>query len=162
MAKTTLPAKTTKSRAVVKNPRKSVLTPELYNAVVRSAKLNKITLRSSHFDIDVAYFQTPEEKHKLGYDDKWKGFSFNPDSGIAGGTIQWSVDVQTGRKKAVKVRTSYVVIYDGLEGHKEHAVRAFIERVGRVATYSYFRSHMAQLSWESGADLPVMPVLHSL
>ncbi len=163
MVKKTTPAKSNKPKAAVKKSRKPKLTTKDYHAVIRAANLKKIALRGSHFDINNAYFNTPEKKRKFGYDHKWTEIVYDPEKGVAGGVIEWSIGVQTGRKKGLKARISYIVIYDGFdEVHKEHAVRKFVKRVGRVATYSYFRSHIAQLNWESEADLPVMPVLSSL
>ncbi len=46
-----------------------------------------------------------------------------------------------------------------MEVTSDEAVLVFVERVGKFATYPYFRAHCSQLSWESGADLPILPVI---
>lgn len=133
--------------------------PEDYNAVIMAAHLSNIVLKKSEFEIGEDYRRVPRASHKHKYGHKWESVNYDQDAGIAGGSMEWSVSVQTGRKKGLKVKAVFLIVYENLQRLNPEAVEMFIETVGRVAIYPYFRNHVSQLSWQSGAKLPILPVI---
>lgn len=139
---------------------------ERYNAIVDTAELGDIFLQTCVFDIQPEYFlarslgksgEGPKPKFRIY--SSTEGVTFVSADGVVGANFIWQVKTKVGRKQLLKLRCVYVCYYSGLEGQDEEAAIAFLKRVGRFATYSYFRSYVSQISWASGADLPMLPVL---
>ena len=138
--------------------------PEDYNAVTQSARLATISLLDCKFVVKPGFFKDREEgepRHKFVYGHELEEPRYVPKRGLATGQFTWKVEVRVSRKKVLNLVATYLIVYENLEDMNAGAVSAFVERVGRYATYPYFRSLASQLSWESGAQLPVMPVISS-
>ena len=131
--------------------------PAEYNAVVRNAKILSIVLKESTFEMKDEYFTDPKS-HKFSFGTECKETRYLKKRGIGLGHFICSVSVRHGRKKVLKVRVVYLIMYENLRDKNREAVLAFVELIGKFATYPYFRTHVSQLSWESGASLPVLPV----
>ncbi len=71
----------------------------------------------------------------------------------------WSLTAERGDKTVVGTEANYLIFYSGLEECNEAAVKRFLSRVSRFAVYPYFRAHVSQLSWESSANLPLLPTI---
>lgn len=132
--------------------------PAEYNAVARNAKILSITLMKSTFEMKDEYFIDPKS-HKFVFGSKCKQTKYIAKRGIGLGHFICSVSVRHGRKKVLKVRLVYLIIYENLRDKNREAVLAFVKLIGKFATYPYFRTHVSQLNWESGASLPVLPVI---
>ncbi len=138
--------------------------PEDYAAVTQRAQLSSIHLLSCAFRVHPEFSGDPAHdarRRKFSYGITFTEFAHDTEVGQAVGHFTWSVDVRSGRKKVVSIKATYAITYTNLESMKSGSVLAFVERVGRFATYPYFRSLVSQLSWESGAQLPIMPVISS-
>lgn len=138
---------------------------EKYNAVVDAAELADVSLISCDFHIQPEYFEQKAlqkdgaGKLKYSFGGTLGGFQFHSEEGLVGGEYAWNLTARAGRKHLAKLRCVYICYYTGLEGHDEAAAIAFLKRVGRFATFPYFRAFTSQISWNSGADLPILPVV---
>lgn len=136
--------------------------PEDYAAVTRAAELVLIELTSCNFSVAPEFFRELAQdnpRHKYSYGEEFENPVYDSESGIAGGEFVWTLGVKVGRKKVVRVSATYRIIYTNLSEMNGGAITAFVKRVGRFATYPYFRGLVSHLSWESNAELPIMPVI---
>jgi hypothetical protein len=132
-----------------------------YNRVARKAKLVGLTLKSSNFFCSSEYFtaKDSETPPKLGYSSKMFDPAFSDERGVAKCEWKWCVSARAGRKKVLTIESTYLLIYENLEECEAAAVNRFMLRVGRFASYPYFRAHVSQISWESAAELPILPTI---
>lgn len=128
-----------------------------YNAVVSSAELAVVLLTALDFKIDPV--PDPYVSRDLHYGGEVAVVTFDPSAGTATGMFHWWVEARYGALVALRCAAKYMVHYTGLANQDEDAAKAFVARVGRFASYPYFRALASQMSWESGANLPPMPVL---
>lgn len=137
--------------------------PAQYNAVIQGARLNNLAIDESHFKVEAEYF-AEREKRKFNFSRKIKKISTSSleSDGVVSAEILWMVRARVGRKVALKIDTTYTIVYDGLQGHSVASVSMFLNKVGPVATYAYFRAHVSQLSWSADAEMPILPVYSSL
>jgi len=140
---------------------------EAYNKIVQHAKLTDIKLTDGRFTLKPEYFLLAEEEES-GAKKKALVRNFNCDvspmeidreHGILCGFFKWTVSVKKGRKRLVSVSATFVVAYSDVPDIPDDPAHAFLEKVGSIASYPYFRSFVSQLSWASGADLPILPIL---
>ena len=134
---------------------------EGYNKAARSAKLQGINLIRCSFASTPEFFRVRREGSELDlrYGCTTDTAAFLKDEGIGSLEWKWSVTVFDGKKKTLSVQATYLVIYDNFVECEEDSVKRFMSRVGRFASYPYFRSHVSQISWESGTSLPILPVI---
>lgn len=134
-----------------------------YNDVVKLAKLEFILLVASNFKMQPSFVgrerRTDDKRAKLSYGSVADSLTFSSDEGIAGCVWKWNVAGRIKNRKALTIEAHYSIYYSGLADCDEEAVERFLKRVGRFATYPYFRTHVSQISWESGADLPILPII---
>jgi hypothetical protein len=135
---------------------------EDYNKVARAAKLEAIMLAASSFHVLPDYFETQREngpEKEFSYKAVMQNDTYDPASGVASCVWNWSVEVKVSRKKALVIEASYLIIYEQVVDCNPEAVKCFLHRVGRFATYPYYRAHVSQVSWESSTKLPLMPTI---
>lgn len=136
-----------------------------YNSVVENAELQDIRLVSLDFSVQPEYYaalrRSPVAKKQLKkvYDSGFSQFAYDSKTKILGGSFDWLITISESRKKLLVVKVSYKVTYRNVPDVGDVHSAAFVRRVGKFATYPYFRALVAQLSWEAKAELPVMPVL---
>lgn len=130
-----------------------------YNEVVSRASLQRLMLVASEFHMDPGMLK-PSADIRLSFDlSDVHEFKFSEESGLAIANFDWTQEAESSSKSLFKLTAKYVVFYGGLEGLSEPAVKAFVIRFGTFATYPYFRSLAAQMSWASSANLPALPIL---
>ncbi len=136
-----------------------------YSDVVGAAELADVSLVACDFKIQPEYYEHKglqkkgSGKLKFAFGCSCGGFYFDPKLGLVGGEFAWSLTAKAGRKHLAKLRCVYICYYTGLEGRDKAAALAFLKRVGRFATYPYFRALASQFSWGSEADFPLLPVI---
>jgi hypothetical protein len=135
-----------------------------YNAVVASAQLGDIKMIRLKFDIKPKFFQVivqddPTPTPSSQFDSKFENLSYNPDDGFLGAQIFWSARMMQGRSKLFSIDALYVITYEDVAKVGEEHAFAFIKRVGKFATYPYYRALVSRISAESGLNLPPLPVL---
>lgn len=134
---------------------------EDYNKVARLAKLEGLLLTASQFVLKPSYFseRRKEGRVRYVYGTDVKAETYDASAGNASCVWNWSTEAMVGKTKLLSISASYMIIYVGIEDCNEEAVKRFLKRVGRFATYPYFRAHVSQISWESSANLPLMPTI---
>lgn len=138
--------------------------PQDYNAVARKARLATINLLDCRFRAKKEFFDNREDENardKYYRDCDIEEPQYDREHGLAGGRFTWKLHVKAGRKTVLSLATTYFIVYENLEDMNTNAVKAFVVRVGQFATYPYFRALASQFSWESGAELPILPVISS-
>jgi hypothetical protein len=128
-----------------------------YNAVVAAATLAAVLLTELEFKHEPVADTTA--KRDLHFGGEIVAVTFEPATGTATGMFQWWVEARHGAAVSLRLTAKYVVQYAGLVGQDEDAAKAFVAKVGRFASYPYFRALASQINWEAGANLPPMPVL---
>lgn len=163
MAKKPTKRKGTRAKPA-KPPRPREISPKAYNAVAGAAKLTFIMLLKSDFEVHPEYFQMQAEKQfsqKLMFGSEVDDPIYDKKKGSAAAEFTWILYQKVSRKKVLKLTVKYLIAYNNLEGQNAEAVCAFVKKLGKFATYPYFRAHASQLSWESGAELPILPIIHT-
>ena len=132
-----------------------------YLVVSNAAHLRDIKLLESTYSIKPEVFEVMEglEKMKHGFSGECAQLYFKEALGLAVGHYRWMAEVKVGRKKVLKLQANYLVSYTDLAGCDEGHVKFFFEKVGRFATYPYFRALFSYQSAESGLMLPPLPTL---
>lgn len=136
-----------------------------YNGLVRDAELMDIRLIDLKFNVKPQYFSAlrDENEGKRRLDRAFDGFMseifHQIDIESLGGQFDWSTEVKIGRKRLLKIEARYLVMYGNVPAVSDGVKEKYIQRVGKFATYPYFRSLVSQLGWESKTELPIMPVL---
>ena len=140
---------------------KPAFDPEAYNVVARAAKLRHIALFQSHFTVESGYFSArrSENPPRPRYAGEFGTHHFDASDGQAGCEWKWAITLTHERKKLLSIEVVYLIAYDGLKDCDEQQVVRFLRRVGRFATYPYFRAHVSQLNWEARLDLPILPTI---
>ncbi|GES45815.1 hypothetical protein RsS62_50670 [Rhizobium dioscoreae] len=140
---------------------------EAYNLIVEHADLLDIRLMDLKFSVKPEYFAALREDEEGGrplsrsFDGELTAINYDSESKTLGGHFTWLTTVTISKKKLLKVEAQYFVVYSGVPEVAKAHLEAYLQRVGRFASYPYFRGLVAHLSWESNAELPVMPVIKS-
>ncbi len=137
-----------------------------YNKVVAGCELVTINLVDARFKVDPGFYdirarEKTEAKSltRREFDCDVSTPVFKKDSGLLAGRFLWKVEVLKGKKKLVTLQATYVVLYKNVPDVGEEHISAFLQRVGRFASYPYFRGLFSRLAAEAQLDLPVLPVL---
>lgn len=136
--------------------------PTVYADTAAKASLVQVHLTESVYEADVPKIminQNEEGSLNSSFEGEPGRCDFDQVSGWCLGEYIWKVDIRIGRKKALKLKCKYVVVYDGLDGCDADYVRLYFEKVGRFTTFPYFRSHFATNTANSGLALPPLPSL---
>jgi hypothetical protein len=135
---------------------------ELYSEVSCAAKLQEIKLSASRYLVKFQLFDDIEvlRQMKHRYSGRCEEVFFDENSGSAGGKFNWTAEIKLGRQVSLKLSAEYYLLYSNLAEHDEDHVSFFVTKVGRFATYPYFRALFANHVSESGLMLPPLPTLN--
>lgn len=137
------------------------LNHEVYAAVSNSANLQDIKLIGSEYVVRPEVFHVVEEDKMVhGFTGECTDFHFSADTGYALGQYRWTAEIKAGRKKALKLVANYLIAYGDLVGADPEHVEFFFNKVGRFATYPYFRAFFSHHVSETGIVLPPLPSLN--
>lgn len=75
------------------------------------------------------------------------------------GFISYEASSRLQRQKLIKVQAKYFVSYHCQGGCDQATADMFMDRVGRLAAYPYFRSLAATLTSQAGVHSPPLPML---
>ncbi len=129
-----------------------------FQFIARQAKLLDIKLVNSTFKCEDIMFQK-DSNPSFSLNDKPEAFQYDEETGFAAVQYCWEATAKVGRKVGAKIKTCYWVVYNLPTDSDTDLAYFFLDRVGRVASYPYFRNHVAQRSWEAGVDFPILPVI---
>ncbi|MEQ8406339.1 MAG: hypothetical protein RKE49_14680 [Oceanicaulis sp.] len=131
---------------------------EEYNRAVKAARLLDVALTASNFTLKSEYFSPNDTARRLSSDYTLVDCSFDGSHLIL--LVRFVIEAKESNKKLLKCKCDYNVIYAfGESDISEAAAKSFGTHIAQFTAYPYFRQHVSQLSWESGADLPILPVL---
>lgn len=133
-----------------------------YAEVSSAAELHDIKLIKSEYSVKPEIFRVVEDMENMvhGFQGECLSFDFLDEPGIAVGRYKWSAEIKAGRKKALKLTAEYLVAYAELSGQDKGHVEFFFNKVGRFATYPYFRALFSHHTAETGLVFPPLPSLN--
>jgi len=148
-------------------PRKEIAPPRdprdvnvaSYNSVVGRTEMRGIRLLGSKFEIkpEAVEIDSSEWRKSVAYE---RGdVVITPDSGRLYGILQFEVVGRHGRKKVLHASGQYLLTYHVQGECPQEDGEVFIDRVGRVAAYPYFRSLVATLVSQAGLQMPPLPMI---
>jgi len=130
-----------------------------YNRLVRTTQLKSIILEKVDFKISSEALGVNKSLLKRSLDVSSQVLSSGLEDGTCIANIVWSVQYRFKTRSIVKCRASYVISYDGIRDCSEETISVFVENVGRVATYAYFRALYANLDWSATLGSPPLPIV---
>jgi hypothetical protein len=130
-----------------------------YNRLVRTTRLANLVLEKVDFKISSEALGIKESLLNRNIGATTKVMSYGIDDGTCVANVIWEVTIKFKTKTVVKCTASYIVSYDGIKDCSEEVVGLFLEHVGKVATYAYFRALYAQLDWSATLNSQPLPVL---
>ncbi|WP_441277967.1 hypothetical protein AB7783_14005 [Tardiphaga sp. 172_B4_N1_3] len=133
-----------------------------YNKLVASAHLIALILEKVDFKILPEALSADKTTLKRHLAPKTKIMSTGLDDGTCMASVTWDVGFKLKNKTVVKCSASYIISYDGVKDCTADGVTIFLENVGRVATYAYFRALYAQLDWSANLGSEPLPVIQFL
>jgi hypothetical protein len=127
---------------------------EAYLNVVSAARLKAISMIKCSFERTDKY-----EPMNVSLAFGWDVAHFEMKEDIAIAVFEYRVEAKKDELQALNASTSFLVVYDGLDGMNEDAVKSFVTGVGLFAAFPYFRNWLSQLSWTANLELPILPIL---
>ena len=150
-----------KKNQIVKQPQDFVLDHDEYSKVSCAARLQEIKLIASSYYVlpDAFELSSRIDSMKNKFSGNCTDFIYDKDEGMAWGRFQWAAEIKSGRRVCLRLVSEYLVLYsDMFECDADH-VEAYFLKVGRFATYPYFRSTFSHNVGETGLALPPLPSL---
>ncbi|NTG19410.1 hypothetical protein G6L00_03065 [Agrobacterium rhizogenes] len=137
-------------------------TLEAYNSIIERADLLDIRLMDLKFNVKHQYYAAiakGDDDLQHAFENDLAEMTYDAPSGLLMGNFRWVTKVTKGKKKLLEIDAKFYATYHGVPDVDQVHMDAFLRRVGKFATYPYFRGVVSRLSWESHAELPIMPVL---
>lgn len=133
-----------------------------YSKVSCAAALREIKLIQSDYLLkpEGVLLMSDPEKLNLSYGGDCSFLNYDEDDCTAVSQFEWRAEVKHGRKRCVRLRAAYILIYAGFDNCDPKHVGLFISKIGRFATYPYFRSHFSHHISESGIVMAPLPTLN--
>jgi hypothetical protein len=129
-----------------------------YNAIIGRATLRGIWMTESRFDMKPQALSMGDEmKHDIR--SQSADAVVEAESGIVYGFIRFEASSRHKRQRLVNVSAQYFLSYHVDGGCEQDLANLFIERVGRLAAYPYFRALAASLASQAGVQLPPLPIM---
>lgn len=131
-----------------------------YNRLVRQARLSNLLLEGVTYKVHAeAIGGVNKALLTRSIAPKTTVMSSGVDDGHCVANIVWEVTFRFKRRTVMKCAASYIISYEGIRDCPEETIKIFVEHVGKVATYAYFRSLYAQLDWASMSGTEPLPIL---
>jgi hypothetical protein len=130
-----------------------------YNALVGRATLTNIRLTEAKFDIRPDALSTePDTWRKEIRAEPVEVFA-DAETGKLYGSFLFELICRHRRKKVMSCSARYLVSYRVHGGCEPAIGELFVERVGKVVVYPYFRATVAQLTAQSAVQMPPLPII---
>lgn len=130
-----------------------------YNAVVGRTEIRGIRLLESRFEIKPEALEVDPSAWRKTVNFEVGEVVVTQETGKLYGVLQYEVICRHGRKRILGATARYLVSYHVHGGCSQADGEVFVERVGRVAVYPYFRSLIATLVADAGVQMPPLPVI---
>lgn len=150
-----------KKTEVVKEEKAVAFNHDEYSKVSRAARLREIKLIASTYTVRPEAFEVAQdfENLKNNFSGSCIDFICDAQEGLAWGRFQWVAEIKSGRKVCLKLVSEYLVMYSEVHDCDEDHVETYFRKVGRFATYPYFRATFSHNIGETGILLPPLPTL---
>ena len=133
--------------------------PSVYNSLVARAHLRSIRMTTSEFDMKPEALDLDPDAWRNNVVAGVLDSFLEHENGSLYGVFSFKVVCRYGRKRVLSIGATYLASYRIQGACDEGACELFIERVGKVATYPYFRSLVAMLTGQAGLMMQPLPVL---
>jgi hypothetical protein len=132
-----------------------------YSKVSRMAQLREIKLIASTYLVRPEAFAVDQdiENMRNSFTGKCSDFLFDEADGLVWGRFQWIAEIKSRRKSCLKLTCEYLVLYSEVFECDAQHVETYFRKVGRFATYPYFRATFSHSVGETGIFLPPLPTL---
>lgn len=133
--------------------------PKAYNKVVGRTTLGSIRLTESRFDMKPDALASDAETWRKQISAEPVEIITDVEANRLYGVFVFELTCRHKRKKVLTCSARFFVSFK-VEGAFEAAVgELFVQRVGKVMAYPYFRSTVAQLVSQAAITLPPLPML---
>ncbi len=132
-----------------------------YEQVSKAARLREVKLVSSSYHVKPQAFAVSEDddKVKKKFMGKVVQFHLDADAGIAWGRLEWLAEVKISRQTVIKLVAEYLLVYSEVDGCDPEHTSYYFKKVGRFATYPYFRALFSHHIGETGIAMAPLPTL---
>lgn len=150
-----------KKNEVIEGKKSFSLDHKEYNEISCAARLREIKLIASAYMVRPEAFQVAQDLNSLknSFSGKCTDFIYDAEDGLAWGRFQWVAEIKSGRKACLKLSSEYLVLYSDIYERDKQHVEAYFLKIGRFATYPYFRATFSHNVGETGILLPPLPTL---
>lgn len=130
-----------------------------YNRLTGRAVLRSIRLADARFDMKPEALEHDFGSWKRSLSGELDDAYIDSERGIILGWLHFEVAFRHRRKRILLAAARYIVTYQVSDSCEEDIGRLFVERVGRVSAYPYFRAMVATLASQAGVQLPPLPMM---
>jgi hypothetical protein len=130
-----------------------------YNNVVERALLKSIRLTETRFNMKPEALELDLSVWPKDIRGEVEEVFFDRDNDRLAGIFVFEVIFRSRRKRVLVVSTKYLVTYKVVGDVETDIGELFVERVGRVVAYPYFRSVVATLAAQAGLQMPPLPII---
>ncbi len=133
--------------------------PQTYNSLVARANLRSIRMTVSKFEMKPEALDLDPDAWQNNVTAGLLESFLESESGSLYGVLGFEVVCRQARRKVLSINATYLISYR-IDGECDQpACELFVERVGKIATYPYFRALVASLTSQAGLIMRPLPVL---
>lgn len=136
-----------------------VVDPKAYNDLVARAVLKSIRLTESNFDLKDEALEVHPDQWRKDISTEVSQIVTDEEQQLIAGFFSYEIVCRHRRKKVVSAQGVYRVTFRLQGTYDTDAAALFLERVGPVAAYPYFRSLVANLTSQAGIQFPPLPII---
>lgn len=131
---------------------------KIYNALTGRAALRGIWMIESRFDMAPQALDADDRSltHTVRSTDAEVAVDKD---GVITGFVRFEAISRYKRRRVINVSARYFVSYHVEGGCEQGMAELFIDRVGKLAAYPYFRALVGSLVAQAGAQVPTLPIL---
>ncbi|AMK26225.1 MULTISPECIES: hypothetical protein [Sphingobium] len=148
-----------KSLKVRTSKKSEKIDPENFNKLVAHARLSRLRLMSSSFDLKPDAMGESRRNWAYRISASLEDWSLDCDALELRGIFAFKVACVEGRRHPVSLGARYFATYRLSAECDEKAALSYLDRVARFSCYPYFRALFSILTEQSGLQLPPLPVM---
>jgi len=130
-----------------------------YNDFVGRTVLRSIRLIDSRFEMKPEALGTPTSAWRNSLSQQPGDAFIDEESGVFYGFIRFEMIARHRRKRIVTALAQYMVSYQVTGTCEQVLADMFVERVGRIAAYPYYRALVATLVSQAGIVMHPLPMI---
>jgi len=136
---------------------------DAYAEVTQKTKLQDIRLIESGFEIKAESYAEIESNYEnltKSFTGSVSSYSYDPDEGYFLGTFLWEAVIKCGRKKGLKAKCEFLIIYTCEPDLDSRYVNLYFKKLSKFVSYPYFRSQFGGFTTSAGLMLPPLPSIN--